>query len=314
MKPKVSVVVAAYNVENFIEKCLEPIQAQTYENIEIIIVDDGSTDGTVKFCDEFCETEPRARVIHQKNKGLSEARNTGIRESTSEYITFVDGDDIVSNDYVKKLLTALIENDADIAVSGFTMVPSNKSERPKKEVISGENAAIKLLTELENYQIVSWNKIYKKSLFIDIKFPAGKKHEDSLTTYKLFAVSRKVAFISDSLYYYVKRDDSIMSSEKLKDHLDSKLYAANEAKKYFKDNKKLLAAAEISELLAYNSFLDNIYSGRLKENPKKYIKAIKKNKKKLFKNEFMTKKLLTYIAMETTFGGVAYKTFRKIKN
>lgn len=314
MNPKVSIIVAAYNIENFIEKCLESIQSQTYQNIEIIIVDDGSTDGTAKYCDDFCETEPRARVIHQKNKGLSEARNVGIKESTSEFITFVDGDDMVAGDYVKKLLASLIKNDSDIAVCGFTMAPSNKSEHPKNETISGEDATIKLLTELENYQIVSWNKIYKKSLFIDIKFPAGKKHEDSLTTYRLFAASKKVSFISDALYYYIKREDSIMNSEKLKDHLNAKLDAASEVKKYFKDNKKLFAAAEISELLAYNSFLDNIYSGRLKESPKKYIKAIKKNRKKLFKNEFITKKLLTYVAMETTFGGIAYKTFRKIKN
>lgn len=314
MNPKVSVIIAAYNIENFIEKSLESIQSQTYQNIEMIIVDDGSTDGTSKYCDEFCKTEPRARVIHQKNKGLSEARNVGIKEATSEFITFVDGDDIVAGNYVKRLLEAIIKNNSDISVCGFTMVPSNKSEHPKNETISGEDATIKLLTELDNYQIVSWNKLYRKSLFVDIKFPVGKKHEDSLTTYKLFAASKKVSFISDALYFYINRKNSIMNSENKKEHLDAKLHAAIEVKKYFNDNKKLLAAAEVSELLAYNSFLDNIYSGKIKENPKKYLKAIKQNKKKLLKNKFITKKLRAYIIMETTFGGISYKMFRKIKN
>lgn len=314
MNPKVSIIVAAYNIENFIERCLESIQSQTYSNIEIIIVDDGSTDATSKYCDEFCKTEPRARVIHQKNKGLSEARNIGVKESTSEYIVFVDGDDMLSGDYVKKLLEATLKNRADIAVCGFIMFPSDKSEHPKNKTISGEEAAIELFTEMDNYQLVSWNKLYKKSLFIDIKFPAGKKHEDNLTTYKLLAAAKKVTFISDALYYYAKRDDSIMSSESLKEHLEAKLYSAQEAKKYLKNNKKLLAAAEIFELFAYNAYLNNIYAGKLKDNPKKYLKEIKKNKKKLLKNEFLTKKLRAYITMETTFGGVAYKIFRKIKH
>lgn len=314
MNPKVSVIVAAYNIENFIEKCLESIQSQTYKNIEIIIVDDGSTDKTSEYCDEFCETEPRARVIHQKNKGLSEARNTGIRESTSEYIAFVDGDDMVSGEYVMKLLQTLLKNKADISVCGFTAIPSNEAEHPKNKVISGEEAAIELFTEMDNYQVISCNKLYRKSLFINIKFPAGKKHEDNLTTYKLLAASKKVSFIKDSLYYYIKREDSIMNTENLKEHLDAKLNSAIEAKKYLKDNKKLLAAAEIFEFFAYNAFLDNIYAGKLKEKPKKYLDLIKKNKKKLLKNEFLTKKLRAYLIMQTTFGGIAYKTFRKIKN
>ncbi len=312
-KEKVSIIVAAYNVEKYVLKCLESLRTQTYENIEIIVIDDGSIDKTGILCDEFCKKEKRAKVFHQKNQGLSMARNNGIKKSDSELIVFVDGDDIVSGDFIQKLIDAL-DQKTDMSVCGFIEVPSNKNNSPKSETLTGKEATIKLLTELENYQIVSWNKMYRKKLFKDIAFPEGEIHEDSLTTYKLMSKSRAVAFISDSLYYYIQRSTSIMNSEKLIDRLESKMKAAREAKEYFKNEAELYAAAQISELLAYYSFLDNIFSGKIKEKPKRFIKYIKQHKKEFTKNKFLTKKLRLYIYMTTLFGTLPYKIFRRIKH
>lgn len=312
MNKKISVIIPAYNIQDYILDCLNSVKNQTYQNLEIFIIDDGSNDKTSRYCDEFVKTEPRATVIHQKNQGLSEARNVGIKHSKSEYIVFIDGDDKVAPEFIEKLVAEQERVNADIVVCGFEMSPSSKQELPQKHTLSGKEATIKLLLELNNYQIVSWNKLYKKALFEETKFPIGKKHEDSLTTYKLFSQAKTVSFIDEPLYYYIQRKDSIMGSEKIHDLLTAKLSAAKEAKNYLKHDEDFIDAANISELLAYYSFLDNIYSGRLKDDPERYRAIINKNKKQLYKNQFLSKKLKTYIMMSTKMGGLPYKLFRKI--
>ena len=314
MKPKVSILVAAYNVSDYLSECLKSIQNQTYSNFEVIIIDDGSTDQTLKIAKETAKDDVRFKVIHQKNQGLSAVRNRGIKEATGEYIAFVDGDDWLNIYFLEKLIEDIVKNKSDISVCGFESIPDHKKESPAKQCLSGEQATINLLTMQENYQIVSWNKLYKKSLFENIEFPVGKKHEDSLTTYKVFAAAKKVSFINDSLYYYRVRKGSIMSSVKLNDRLNQKLGAAVEAKEYFKSNIRLRQAAEISELLAYFTFLDNIIASRLKIKPYFVEKWLKENKVRLFKNPLLTKKLKVYLISATNLDGISYKIFRKIKH
>lgn len=312
--PKISIIIAAYNVAEYLPECLNSVVSQTYDNFEAIIVDDGSTDATSKICDDYAKQYPIFRVIHQKNQGLSAVRNRGIKESSGEYLAFVDGDDCLDAYYLEKLLAAIIHHHADIAVCGFKTFPTTAIELPPIATMTGAQAVIKLLTEQENYQIVTWNKLYRKTLFQNINFPIGKIHEDSLTTYKLFAAATKVTSVTEPLYQYRTRQGSIMDKVKLENRLQIKLEAALEAKNYFQDNPKLFAAAEISELLAYFAFLDNILSGRLKLSTQKYLNWIRKNQKRLSKNPYLSQKLRIYIILSTIFSGMPYCLFRKIKH
>lgn len=312
--PKISIIIAAYNVAEYLPECLNSVVSQTYDNFEAIIVDDGSTDATSKICDDYAKQYPVFRVIHQKNQGLSAVRNRGIKESSGEYLAFVDGDDCLDANYLEKLLAAITRHHANIAVCGFKTFPTAAIELPPIATMTGAQAVTKLLTEQENYQIVTWNKLYHRTLFQNIDFPIGKIHEDSLTTYKLFAAADKVAFIAEPLYQYRTRQGSIMNKVKLENRLQIKLEAALEAKNYFQNNPKLFAAAEISELLAYFAFLDNIFAGRLKLSPQKYINWIKINQKRLLKNPYLSQKLHIYIILSTIFSGTPYRLFRKIKH
>ncbi|MBR5027214.1 glycosyltransferase [Candidatus Saccharibacteria bacterium] len=314
MVPKVSVIIAAYNVERFISKCVDSVLAQTFSDYEIILIDDGSTDQTPEICDRLAKKSKKITVIHQPNQGLSEVRNRGIRNSTGEYIALIDGDDYVSVDFLEKLMDAITKNKAEIAGCGFKTVPVRRLYPAKSGVFSGEQATIDLLTEQETYQIVSWNKIYKRELFKGIEFPVRKRNEDCLTTYKLLGCAKKVAYVDELLYYYSQRDDSIMGTIELKERLDMKLLAATEAKEYFKGNRKLEQAAEICELLAYFSYIDNICAGRLNLSLKRYFDFIKERKDYLLANPYINNKLETYIKMVTFKNGGLYKAFRKIKN
>ena len=322
MKVKVSVIIAAYNIEDYILKCLESVKAQTLKDFEAIVVDDGSTDRTGKICDEFCARDKRFRVVHKKNGGLSEARNFGIKEAKGEYVALVDGDDYADERFIEKLYEKVLAG-AEVAICGFTTVPEGKVEKFLTETVSGVEATKKLLTGQENYMIVSWNKLYKRELFEGIEFPVGRKHEDSLTTYKVLAKAATVAIFDEPLYFYVQREGSIMDSVKLGDRLDMKMLAAREAKEYFGDgigsvgdaygaDGGLYAAAEVAEVLAVFSFLDNIIAGKLKRDSGQYFDWLKEIRGRLVKNPMMSRKLKCYVFMATRFGGGLYRGFRKV--
>ncbi len=319
-KPLVSVIVAVYNIEDYVEKCLESLAKQDYENFEVIIVDDGSTDKSPEICDGFSGREKRFRVVHKKNGGLSDARNVGIKEAKGELVCLVDGDDKVRENYVSELVSVLEEGEAEIAVCGF-----NK-ERVEKKVVPGEQAAIDLLVAAENLNMVAWNKIYKKSLFIDndIWYPVGKKYEDTLTTYKLLAAANKVAYTNKSLYIYNdSREGSIMNSSKVEERLMAREKAAEEAVKYFSDEKRdfagkregLVAAAKVAVLLSKYAFLDFAIGKKIdKKYQKEMLRWLKKNWKFYKKNKALSKKLKAYGMLSTSLGGILYILFRKVKH
>lgn len=312
--PKISVLVAVYNVEEFLPQCLDSILSQTYKNLDILVVDDGSKDGSGKICDDYAKKDDRVRVIHQKNKGLSSVRNVGVIKSKGDLICFVDGDDYVALDYVEKLYSELIRRDADVAVCGFEAVPSGEKEVPSSDLLSGTEAVKQLLIEQKNYQIVSWNKLYKKELLKGIEFPVGRKHEDSFTTYKLLRVAKRVAFVDCVLYFYRERSGSIMNTVALKERLETKMEIAKIIKKDLDDDVALCHAAEITELLAVLSIVDNMLIGRIEMDFEKYRMWVLDNKERLLKNPLMTVKLKGYINAISFCGGMPYKVFRKIRH
>lgn len=215
----ISVIIPIYNVEKYLEKCIESVIAQTYKNIEIILVDDGSPDGCGLICDEFAQKDSRIKVIHKENGGLSDARNAGLDITSGEYVMFVDSDDYISCQMCSKLYRALTENDADLSACNFLCVDEdgreiaemNKEMSITDEVLSGREILENRLMRHDGwYWVISWNKLYKKTLFDKARFKAGKQHEDEFIAHEILSQCERASGVSDAMYYYVQRGDSIM--------------------------------------------------------------------------------------------------------
>ena len=211
----ISIIVPIYNVEKYLKKCIESIINQTYKNIEIILVDDGSPDNCGIICDEYSQKDKRIIVIHKENGGLSDARNKGIDIAKGDYLTFIDSDDFVNIDYIEKLYNSIKLNNTKLAQCGISKVNENNEIIEK---LNYDENYIKTSHEILNElygkhlieNVVVWNKMYAKELFKNIRFPVGKIHEDEFTTYKLIYYSKNVAIVSDSLYNYRQNNASIM--------------------------------------------------------------------------------------------------------
>ena len=213
MNPLVTIIIPVYNVKHYLEVCIHSIIEQSYHNLEIIVVDDGSTDGSSELCDLLQKQDQRIQVIHQENAGLSGARNTGIQNASGEYVAFVDSDDYIHPDYVLHQLNRLLETNADFVISGFSAVTDGKITSvavPEENVLLNTHEAMTLFLNQKNYFNTACNKIYKTSLFQDIRFPERKIFEDFATIYRVIDKSKQVATLPESLYFYQFRDNSIM--------------------------------------------------------------------------------------------------------
>lgn len=214
-KDLISVIVPVYKVEKYLEKCIESIIKQTYTNLQIILVDDGSPDNCGKICDEYAKKDSRIEVIHKINGGLSDARNVGINRANGRYIGFVDSDDYIKEDMYEKLINLIKEYDADISICNlYDVIDGNECIRNKENGIR-EYSRIDILKEIlldKNIQSYAWNKLYKKELFDEIKYPIGKKYEDIGTTFYLFEKCNKIVVTSEPEYYYLKRADSLVNN------------------------------------------------------------------------------------------------------
>ena len=307
--PLVSVIVPVYNVARYVEKCINSLTEQTYKKLEIIVVDDGATDNSGEICDELAKHDKRITVYHKMNGGLSRARNFGIKKATGKYICLVDSDDYVKKDFVRKLVYKAEIKNADIVVCSYN------EQFLFARMMTGEDAAIRLLTKQENVDIVAWNKMYRRELFDKIQYPEGENYEDTLTTYKLYAEAKNVAYIGDSLYEYVERDDSITGDGEKEDRLLAREKAAREAVEYFDDKRRLKKAAEIALYTANLAYMDFAINGIIGRSYYYTGKEwIIKNEKKLRKNPFLTKKLKLYLNLITRCGGLGYLIFRKVRH
>ena len=206
----VSVIVPVYNVRDYLQECWKSIINQTFRNIEIILVDDGSTDGSGELCDELSKQDKRVIVIHRKNGGLSAARNSGIDVCKGEYITFVDSDDVIAPNMMEVLVSAINETGADVV-----QCESIRYEKDFDEIELGDNKfQVKTFpgnafVGSESYKDVSWAKLYKRSVWSKRRFMEGIIHEDYALTYKLMYESSLVAYIGETLYYARIRPGSI---------------------------------------------------------------------------------------------------------
>lgn len=218
MNDLVSIIVPIYKVEPYLRRCLDSIVNQTYTNLEIILVDDGSPDGCPQICDEYAAKDKRIVVIHKENGGLSDARNAGLDICKGEYVSFVDSDDWIAYSFVESLLQVINQSKAEIGVTSFIRTSNSftaeiKPEtKPNIEELNPQHSVKKLWSDEYIIFVTSWGKIYKKSLFSNIRFPKGKLHEDEYTTYKLLYKASKTIFLNIPLYFYFQRNDSIMAN------------------------------------------------------------------------------------------------------
>ena len=214
-EPLISIVVPIYNVEKYLNRCVDSILNQTYHNIEVILVDDGSPDLCGSICDEYQKKDMRIKVIHKKNGGLSDARNTGIKIAHGEYLTCIDSDDFVSPFFLDNLWTAMEKNKCEIATSWFVdYYEGDKIPKAQKldikdiQVLNREKFYERLLYQ-DGVEVSAWGKLYKSSLFQGVEYPVGKLYEDIPTTYLLVEKAIRIAVIPNVDYFYFQRKTSI---------------------------------------------------------------------------------------------------------
>lgn len=267
MGVEVSVIVPVYNIEEYIEKCIKSILKQTFCDFELLLINDGSKDHSLDICKKY-KKDYRVRIISQSNKGLSVARNTGIRAAKGKYLLFVDGDDYIAPEMLEKLYSEIILENADIVQCGFIWV--TKNERMKEEKYKG-GIVKKVLCNDEWFGTFerngllftcAWNKLYKKQLFDKIKYPKGKVTEDEYVLFPLFCAARKVVIVNQGLYYYVQRDNGLSGTTHLKQLIENYLdYAPRRIKLLWSNNKDLFGR------YLYRYYQDLMYYEQLvKEN------------------------------------------------
>ena len=257
--PMVSIIIPIYNVKPFLRCCINSVLSQTYYNLEIILVDDGSTDGSGKICDMYARKDKRIHVIHKKNGGLSDARNVGLKASTADYIAFIDSDDYVAKQYIQCLIEILFKNNADIAICAYYSKEKDKFYNIKKHCKKIQCFDSKTMLhnwhgEYKSVETISWNKLYKKILFTEknIYYPVGYIYEDAQITHLLIDNASKVVITNEKLYFYRKRKNSISSLVSYKNIHDC-IYAQEIRLNFFKKNKYQEAYERL--LIKYQKYL-----------------------------------------------------------
>ena len=251
----ISVIVPVYNMEKYLKGCVDSIRAQTYSQLEIILIDDGSSDSSGKICDKLAQKDARIRVIHKENSGISDCRNLGVSQAGGRFVTFVDADDVVTEKYVEHLTEALIRGDADIAVTLHSKFrdgkkPLKKSE-PKRSkdylIVYSPEYAIENMLYQHQLPVYAWGKLYKKELFDQVSFPAGELYEDLSTIYKLFDKCERIALSPLCDYGYRQHKGSLSRVSSLKQKMEQISICEN-ILSFVRENYPLIEGAAISRL------------------------------------------------------------------
>ena len=315
MRHLISVIVPVYNVEQYLKECIHSILKQTYQNFEMILVDDGSTDRSGEICDEYSLKDERIKVIQKVNGGLSSARNTGIEEAKGSFFAFIDSDDYIDKVFLEALYHQLMEKDADICECSFFRLKHNKLIPERlfhSETLDNETAVRRLFASPYESFVVTWNKLYKKSLFEKIRFPEGKLQEDEFTTYKLLYQSRKIAYVNQNLYIYRIRENSIMKSGRSVEKAEA-LDSIGEIEAYFQHHKVNMRNEIIFHEFSLQIVLLNLMVESNHYNPqlwKRIKNNIRRNKKILFHSPFLKRGHKIYL-IAILLGKTAYVAFQK---
>lgn len=306
---KISIIVPVYNTENQIRYCLDSIINQTYKNLEIIVVDDGTKDNAGKIAEEYKEKDNRIKVIHQENQGLGAARNTGLNAVTGDYIAFVDSDDVLIHDFYEYLMKLLEEGDyPDIVQASYLRIDEDdiadvdrilsENQLEEKVVKLTNIEALKILygPELKAYIdcVVVWNKIYKKELFENLRFPVGRLHEDEALTYKILYSAKSIVYSKRLIYGYIQTKTSIMRVGVSQKRIDDLLEAHKESYEFFKERNvsSVEMRVRIRQLENYIELVEKILKAEVGEEQKaqinylheEFVKFYKENIEKIKEN------------------------------
>ena len=210
---KVSVIMPVYNVENYVERSIKSVINQTYKNIELVIINDGSTDNSLEICKKYAKIDDRIKLITQPNAGLSAACNTGMNNATGEYLCSVDSDDYIEINMIEKMVEAIERTQSDVCICDFYFQFDSRTDVANnydKEVVIDKQKAMIYLLENKYIQSYRWNKLFKTAQVKDIVFPVGKSYEDIYKMHEMFSRAEKFVIIPDVMYHYVQRNGSII--------------------------------------------------------------------------------------------------------
>ena len=256
---QISIIVPIYNVEKYLNRCVRSIVNQSYTDLEIILVDDGSTDECPTICDNWAKKDSRIKVIHKQNGGLSSARNAGIDIAAGQYLVLVDSDDYIAENMVAILYSALIKHDADLALcsyikgneDSYCFGDSNDFDSEEKDPLTAIHQIYNSSEDAQLY-VSAWGKLYKKELFNGIRYPEGKIFEDIYVTHRILYRCERIAVVSNKLVYYYQHPASIMNSQFSIKKLDY-LQALKERVEFFREHKLY----DLSEI-AYDDYLHSL--------------------------------------------------------
>ena len=282
MSMELSIIVPVYKVEKQLEQCIRSILNQSFTNFELILVDDGSPDKCGEICDEYEKKDKRIKVIHKKNGGLSDARNAGLDIAKGKYIGFVDSDDIIHPEMYERMYNFINKYNVDIVQCKFKKFKSiediNKLSNINNTNIEYYTSKEAIMDMIDNNKINvnTWNKLYKRELFENERFPKGKIHEDEFLTYKLMYKSNKVAYINEELYYYYQNDNGIMNGSNLIKRLD-RIEALEERSNFFLKNgdKDLYNKSNTALFFALNKLYFIFKRNKQLRKEEQYINLLK---------------------------------------
>lgn len=291
-KPLISIVIPVYKVEKYLPKCIESIIGQTYENLEIFLVDDCSPDGCGAICDSYAGKDVRIRVIHrEKNAGAAAARNLSIERAKGEYLFFADSDDWIAPDTIEVLLKKMREYDADCCVGGCVTVlegaDGKLTYQKRKRVPEHCKTAREAMERLLLHESAAWNRLYRREAFEKLRFPEGRINDDEAIALRLYANMERIVFLDQDTYYYRKRKDSITTSAFSLKQLDCVKNSRENLKFVRKNNPDLIPAAEFKYIKTMLWAYVNLYRLKTKEASRARAglrHAIRKNRRRALQN------------------------------
>lgn len=248
----ISVIIPVYNVEKYLDRCMRSVLDQTYGDLEVLLVDDGSTDSSGQMCDAYQNMDARVHSFHKQNGGLSDARNYGIDRAVGEFLFFVDSDDWIHTRTLEILHDKIAEHHADIAVCEYREVSEEEVilDAPVGDVpcaVYREREVFRPLFEKNTKTVVAWNKLYRREVFGDVRYPKGKLHEDEYVIHELLYRAGSLVWCEVPLYYYLKRNSSITGNMKKQNILDG--WGALQSRQNFLKEKGLPREAQETQII-----------------------------------------------------------------
>ena len=285
--PEISIIVPAYNVEKYLDKCMKSILSQTFEDFEVLLIDDGSKDTTPKICDKYAALDSRVKAYHKKNGGLSDARNYGLDRMSGKYVTFIDSDDFIDVNYLKYMYYLVKKDNAQITiVQGQVLLETEKpiEDKATEEKVLKTVDAVRMMLLRRDATHTSWGKLFNTKLWETIRFPKGQNYEDYATTYYVFAQADTVAYSNARLYFYIQRTGSIMHdvcSEKTLSVLDVSDTVTEFIEKQWPDCKEEAVDLQVHTYLKNLQQILNSGNKAFLEYQNRIILFIKDNRHKL---------------------------------